>query len=260
MLAAGGLMVSAGLAVAAGLVVSAGDCAGFSSAAWSGAASRIRNVQNGQRARLASMATSWVWAEIQTIVGERQTPAYQQARAGEALLPLIRNSIRASAPRQAGRRRPRSYRHPCRDCALAAPPRGNPPQAGYAVHLVPSSEGLPIESVSFENIRIEGENAADIFAPRAGTRAAPSQFNGHVRRAPVRPRRTTRGCPGRPEPPEPQWSSAKTGVFWCVSRGPYVCLENTSVDVTDAFKGNAPSSVVKRKPNRVCHRFDCAPR
>jgi len=44
-----------------------------------------------------------------------------------------------------------------RDCYM------NPPQGGCAVHLAMSGKGGPVESASFENIRIEGENAVDIF-------------------------------------------------------------------------------------------------
>jgi hypothetical protein len=44
-----------------------------------------------------------------------------------------------------------------RDCYM------NPPQGGHAVYLGPSSQGGPVESIVFDGIRIEADNAGDVF-------------------------------------------------------------------------------------------------
>jgi hypothetical protein len=44
-----------------------------------------------------------------------------------------------------------------RDCYM------NPPAGGHAVYLGPSSKGGPVESINFDGVRIEADNASDVF-------------------------------------------------------------------------------------------------
>jgi len=44
-----------------------------------------------------------------------------------------------------------------RDCYM------NPPEGGHAVYLGPSSKGGPVESIALDAIRIEADNASDVF-------------------------------------------------------------------------------------------------